>query len=379
MRDASEIAADLEYLGPDSVAPLTDQQLVLFSEIWPELLTFLREQARNPERNRGYAESSIPTVARRIIQGHQYQWSHGQVTVDLSPGQADAFVHALNDDEVTTAAGEPYAEGSKRKFCEAIAAYFRYREIEWEPPIRFGSGDGALSSDPFTMEERELLMQAAFEFNSPPNYKSVSPEERDRLNAHIAQLKGVEKTEIGPSDWDRLQQDWEVPALISTALDIAPRAELISRLTTGLVNFTEEEIQIPSEIAVKNNQEWDCELSSRSVRLLEKWFEQRENTEKYDDSKRIWLNRVGNPHHSGTLNTLLRNLLAEAEITSSGRRLTWHSIRHSTGMYVYKQKEDISWVAEVLRHQSLEAARKYAHPTPESKTDLIESLQRGDI
>lgn len=379
MQERSEIVAELEFLGLDSVASLSDQQSVLFSENWSELLTFLREQARNPARNEGYAESNIPPIARRIIQAHQYQWSQGLIAVDLITEQADALVNALNDDEFTTNAGEPYAEGSKRKFCEALSAYFRYRGIEWSPPVRFGTGEAKLASDPLNKQEREQLLQAAFEFNSPPNYKSVSPEERDRWNAYIAQLEGVKKTEIGPSDWERLQHDWSIPALISVALDIAARAALINRLTTELFNPNKENFEVPSEVAVKNNQEWDAELSSRSMKLLGKWFEQRENMEKYDDSELIWLNRVGNAHDSGTLNTLFQNLLDEAGIEASGRQLTWHSIRHSTGMYVYDEKEDLGWVAEVLRHKSLEGARKYAHPTPESKTDLIESLQGGGV
>jgi site-specific recombinase XerD len=67
----------------------------------------------------------------------------------------------------------------------------------------------------------------------------------------------------------------------------------------------------------------------------------------------------------------------EAGIEAENRTLTWHSIRHSTGMYVYNQERDLSLVAEILRHKSLESARKYAHPTPETKRNIVENLHGG--
>jgi hypothetical protein len=46
-------------------------------------------------------------------------------------------------------------------------------------------------------------------------------------------------------------------------------------------------------------------------------------------------------------------------------------------MYVYDRERDLALVAEILRHKSLDAARKYAHPTPETKRDVIEGIQGG--
>jgi site-specific recombinase XerD len=69
--------------------------------------------------------------------------------------------------------------------------------------------------------------------------------------------------------------------------------------------------------------------------------------------------------------------MEEAGIEANGRNLTWHSIRHSTGMYVYNQHKDLELVAEILRQKSLQAAKRYAHPTPETKRDVIESIQGG--
>jgi integrase len=370
---------DLEFLGSSSLSHLNHQQSVLYQGHWEGLLDYIRTQGKNPERNRGYSESNVRPIARRIHQVHVYAWDHGPVSTTLSPGQGDEFVEALNEDLVLNSNGEPYAEGSKRKFTQALRIYFSYREIDWEPDIRFTEEQASLGSDPFTLDERNLLLTASFDYRSPPSYSNVSPEERDRWNAHLAQVLERPKQSIGPDDWEELQKSWKIPSLISTALDCGWRAAMVGRLVTSLANIDEGRILIPSNVSVKNDEEWSAELSDRSVKMLRRWFDQRENKTKYDDSDLIWLNRNGNPYASRTLNDLLSNLIDEAGINEKGRCLTWHSIRHSTGMYVYDRHKDLGLVAEILRHSTLEAARKYAHPTPESKQDVIESIQRGGV
>lgn len=67
----------------------------------------------------------------------------------------------------------------------------------------------------------------------------------------------------------------------------------------------------------------------------------------------------------------------EAGISDEDSGLTWHSIRHSTGRYEYNQLKDFELVAEILRHSTLEVARPYTLPTPESKQDVIEAIQGG--
>jgi len=368
---------EFEFLGPDSLSHLNYQQTVLYQGHWEGLLKYLRSSGKNPKRNRGYSESNVRPIARRIHQVHLYAWDNGPVSTTLSTELADQFVDALNNDTILNSDDEPYAEGSKRKFTQALQAYFSYRGIDWKPNIRFSEEQATFASDPFTLNEREHLLNASFDHISPPSYSNVSPDERDRWNAHLAQALGKPKQSIGPADWDELKKCWKVPGLISTALDCGWRAAMVGRLTTSLVNLDEGRIQIPPDVAVKNDQHWDAELSDRSTKMLRRWIDQRDNRTKYDDSDLIWLNRKGNQYNSKTLNDLLGNLIDEAEIDDQGRRLTWHSIRHSTGMYVYDQHKDLELVAEILRHSTLEAARKYAHPTPESKQDVIESIQGG--
>ena len=368
---------DLEFLGPNSLSHLNYQQEVLYQDHWEKLIEFLRTRGKNLARNRGYSESNVRPVARRIHQVYQHAWEIGPVSTQLSTEQANRFVDALNHDRVLNRDGESYAEGSKRKFTQALKAYFRFRGLDWEPEITFSEDRATFASDPFTLNEREQLLNASFEYRSPPSYSNVSPEERDRWNAHLAQVLSKPKQSIGPDEWEKLQKCWKTPSLITTALDCGWRAAMVGRLSTSLINLEEGRIRIPPDVAVKNDEHWDAELSDRSTKMLRRWLLQRKNKTKYDDCDVIWLNRKGNPYTSGTLNNLLSNLIDEAGINTKSRRLTWHSIRHSTGMYVYDQHKDLELVAEILRHTTLEAARKYAHPTPESKQDVIEAIQQG--
>ena len=375
MTAASEIR--FEFLSPESVSHLNYQQQVLYSEFRAELIEYLRTKGRSPSKGIGYEESGVRPRVRRIHQAFEYAWDQGQLVLELTPDVADEFVDGLKEDDITRNDGDDYSRGSKRKFVNALETYFDFAETEWEPEIRFRDGSPVEASDPFNKRERGLLVNASFEYRSPPSYSNVSPEERDRWNAYLAQFLEKPKADVSPEDWKALEKSWKFPALISTALDAGWRAGMVGALETGFVDLDNGEIVIPAEIAIKNDEQWQTELTPRSVKLLEKWLAQRSNKTKYDDSDRIWLNRKGNPYNSASLNDLLDNLMDEAGIEAHGRNLTWHSIRHSTGMYVYDQTQDLAMVAEILRHVSLESARKYAHPTPEAKTDVLEDIQGG--
>ncbi|GGI95264.1 hypothetical protein GCM10008995_01800 [Halobellus salinus] len=366
-----------EYLSSESVSALNYQQQVLYSELWDDLIAYLRTQGKTPERGIGYEDSGIRPRVRRIHQVFEYAWNQDRLVLELTPEVADEFVNGLLEDTITKNNGEAYKRGSKRKLVNALESYFRFADTEWEPEVGFRDTAPAYASDPYNKRERGLLLNASFDYQSPPSYSNVLPEERDAWNAYLAQLLEKPKDEVSPDDWKALKTSWKYPALISTTLDAGWRAGMVGRLQTAFIDLDNGQIVIPAEVAIKNNERWKDELTTRSVKLLEKWLAQRSNKAKYDDSDHIWLNRKGNPYNSASLNDLLDSLMDAAGIEANGRKLTWHSIRHSTGMYVYDQERDLEMVAEILRHKSLEAARKYAHPTPEAKTEVLEDIQGG--
>lgn len=370
---------DPEFFGEQSLKPLHPQYRMLYVETWEELWPWLREEAKNPDKNIGYSESNIRPITRRVHQVFEYAWESDRMVLELTPELADDFVEDLNQNSITTNSGKPYSETSKRKFVNALDIYFRFTGQEWKPEITFSDETPTAGSDPINRRERKLLLDAALEYKSPPSYSNLTPEERDRWKAQIAQELGKPKEGVSPSDFAELRRTWKYAALISTALDAGWRAAMVERLQTDYVDIENGEIYIPAKAAVKNDESWTVGLSERSVRFLEKWLYQRENKVKYDDNNKIWLNRSGNPYTSANLNNLLNNLLEEAIIKPGDRKITWHSIRHSTGMYIYESERDLGLVAEILRHKSIEAARKYAHPTPETKKDVVEGIQGGGV
>jgi integrase len=366
---------DCEYLSEDSLAALNYQQQLIFAEFWEQWLTWIREKGKKPARHIGYSASNVRPLARRVYQVFAYYWNWDKIILELTQEAADHYLEKVDRGDITTQRENEYAEPSKSKFRGALKAYFKYKGVDWTPEISFSKSEPANSSDPFTQRERELLLDAALEYKSPPTYANVTPEERDRWNAWIAQDLGKPKAEVTPEDWETLSRSWKIPSLISSALDAGWRAAMVDRLNVAQINKEKGKVIIPPGKAVKNDAEWKNELSTRTTKILRKWLSQRKNKEKYDDSAAVWLNRKGNRYNSKTLNRLLRNLMDNAGIEANGRKLTWHSIRHSTGMYLYERYGDLGIVAEVLRHQSLESARKYAHPTPESKQSAIEEIQ----
>jgi hypothetical protein len=106
------------------------------------------------------------------------------------------------------------------------------------PPITFGTEEPSFDSDPFTRRERELLLNTALDYRSPPSYSNVTPEERDRWNAQLAQYLGKPKEEVSPDDWEELQRTWKFASIISTALDAGWRAKLVERLETIILTLT---------------------------------------------------------------------------------------------------------------------------------------------
>lgn len=376
-QDSHQSIEELEFIGPAVYSHLNHKESILFADILQSITQDLRTKGKNPERNRGYAESNIHPILRRIVQVFEYVWENDGTKLEISTEEANDFIKGLAIDEITKKDGEPYAEGSKRKFVDSLAAYFRVKEVDWTPEIKFGEGQPKLDSDPFTKEELRELQQAALEYKTPPAYSNVSPEERDRWNTHLAQHLGKSKSEVGPDDWDALRRSWKIPSIISFAIDSGGRAALFNRLLIQHLHPESDQVELPGDVTVKNNSDWTINYTHKTGRILEKWLDERDRKPKYDQSDHLWLNRKGNPYHSKTLNDLLSSLVEFAGIDPGGRKLTWHSIRHSTGMYTYEDCEDLALVARILRLESLEAARIYAHPTPEAERNVLESINGG--
>ncbi|WP_135851102.1 site-specific integrase [Halorussus salinus] len=354
------------------------RQVVDLEDHYHGYVVWLREQGKNPDEDEGIASSNVPIVFSRTVQFHRRVWEQlGKYTTRFTHEHADEYEQDLKDDNVTKESGEPYVESSKRKLQEAVVKYFLWVSWTkggepWKPSLTFSQSDFQ-QSDYFTLEEREALYEAALTYDDLGRYSDLSPEARERQKGYLAQKLGKPKSDVTPDDFEQCRRSWEIPSLISASLDLGPRPKLIERCLLKWYKPAKGEFQIPKEGAVKNDQYWNNPVSSRTLRLLDRWEKQRSSLHKYDESEHLWLNREGNPYSSKTLNYLLDNLLEEAGIGQANRRLTWTSIRRSTGTYL-AYVEGLHHAKCQLRHMSMQATLVYVEIPVEAYRDALDQL-----
>jgi len=304
----------------------------------------------------------------------KWVWSTEEQRIEITAEYGDKINTALETDSLRRFDGERYGSGTKRKFNDVLRNWFHFQGVEWEPEFTFSDDAPRNQPDPFRKDELKQIWEASLTYKSIPSYNNLSPDERDRWKAHLAQEFGIPKEDVRPADWDRINNCWKIPSLIRTARSQGWRPDLVGRLEVDWYDPDEKTIYIPEGEAPKNDASWRAELTAEGAQTLDKWLMQRELRELYDGRDEIWLTREGNPYSSGTLNDLLRNLLEEAGIEDRGRNLVWYSFRHAIGTFLYAEYKDREIVAEQLRQKSKEAASKYIHPVPELKREAANIL-----
>ena len=361
-------------LPEEEASHLNELQWEIYIANLQRFATYLHKQGKDPKKEIGYPENTVKIKIPRFHQLMKRVWEHEEVTTDFTIDHANTLVEALDDDSFRRTDGDRFSEGSKRKFMDAMRNWFEFQNTDWEPDVTFSDGRATDHADPFRRSELSELWQTTLTYKSIPSYNNISPEERDRWKAHLAQELGKPKNEVTPDDWDRVNCDWKIPSLIRTTRGCGWRPDLVGRMEVDWYDPETRTIYIPEGEAPKNESAWKEPLSDESAMALEKWLAQRENIEKYDGRKEIWLTRKGNPYVSGTLNALLSNLIEESDIEPRGRKLVWYSFRHSIGTYVYNEYTDLRIVAEKLRQNSIKSADRYVHPLPELKQEASEMM-----
>lgn len=371
-----ENSSEDNILSDDELAPLNPRQTVVFSDKLSRFEQYLRKRGKEPKRDTGYSSGAVSERMSRFRRSVRWLWNNDGVKIEIGSEELDRINLALEEDQYQKRDGTPYSDGSKRKINDTLRNWSKFTGGDWQPEYEFSDTGASKENkpDPFSKEELKQLTEASLTYKSIPNYNNLSPSERDRWKAHIAQEFGKPKDEVSPDDWERINHSWEIPSLIRTARSHGWRPALVGRLKVDWYDADSKKIHIPAGEAPKNDDPWTAELCDEEAFFLDKWLEQRELIERYDGHDKIWLNRKGNPYDSGPLNDLLDNLLDEAGIKSRGRKIVWYSFRHSVGTYVFHEYMDLEYVAEQLRQSTLEAASEYVHPLPERKREAAEIL-----
>lgn len=358
-------------------AYLNARQADEYYEHRKRLLTWLITAGNAPEDEIGLALRTAKNYASRIDQFYRWLWDHHGYTTRVTHELADEYVARLASDDVRQTSGEPYSGSSKRKMVNAVRKLFEWRhhafgDDSWKPATTF-TATGAKHADVFTTEERQQLREGVLAFDTIPAYNNLSPEERDRWKAYLAQKLGKPKADVSPHDWDALNTSWKFPSLVRTALDTGLRPCEVERASTGWVRAEKATLYIPKDEAAKNRENWEVALRPDTVLALEKWLEQRANQAVYDGRDDLWLNRQGNPYTSKTLNHWLRKLCDSVDIDRANRHLTWYSIRHSVGTLMVSNGT-LAEARDQLRHKSTESTMQYVHTTPEDRRETLEKM-----
>ncbi|WP_222918612.1 site-specific integrase [Natrinema sp. SYSU A 869] len=329
---------------------------------------------------KGHRKSTAANYIKRITRILPRIWDEFDgYTLQITPEMGDWYLKQLRDDEFRRDNGEPYAGSTKTKNACCLLNFFRFRWDQrngkaWEPFTLFEEDSGSRISDPITLEERPKIREAALEYKTVKSYNNCTPEERDRIRAELAQRLGKPKSDITPSDWEKVNTCWKWPSLLMVGLDIGPRPVELERMTVDWLVLSKPAIKVPRNDAAKNDRTWEVPITERTANALRRWLRQRDTDPKYDDTDHVWLTREGEPLSSGPLCRNLRSLMDEANLDYSDRHITWYSLRYSLGTYLSMTADSLEEVRRQMRHESIESTLNYIHPPEEDVRDNLNSI-----
>lgn len=269
------------------------------------------------------------------------------------------------------------AQATKGKIEEMLKRYFRwlaqkYGTDEWEPTFSFESGGTSQPRDFLTTEERRLIRETALSHGSIPSYNSLSAEQRNQWKSYVGKVLDKPIDEVTPDDWDSID-GWKITSIVWASLDAGLRPVEVGRAKTTWVDTANEVLRIPHEESSKNRENWIVSITERTASALERWLEERERYERYDDTDLLWLTTHGNPYGSQSLGRLLKRLCDDAGIRTENRQLSWYTIRHSVGTYMTAER-DLAATKAQLRHKSVKTTMKYDQVPVEDRRDALDRM-----
>jgi len=324
-----------------------------------DFLKWLRENGNNPFKGDGLAEETIKTTHYKIEQIYRWKWRQaGAFTKDFTPDDAEAYVdHLVRETDLEDREVRDHIKAIKRLFKWFDDTSRPSYDWEYSKIDQLKQKMASKRQHYLKTEEMLSLYDAAIEYGSVRSYRTVSPKERGRMKAYLADRFGNPRKDIGPADF-RDANSWKFPSLISMSIDLGLRPIEVKRSQLEWLRLQDSEVIIPRNESSKSEDPWDCALSDRSVRALQRWIKERNCYEKYDETGAIWLTKYGNPYDAYSLRTLFNNLLEMTDIKPRNRDLTWYSIRRGSAT-MWVEAENLGEAATQLRHKKLETTRRY--------------------
>lgn len=352
---------------------LNPRQLESYRLHREKMIKWMLNLGKDPEKAQGYARATAETRAKRLEKFYRWVWAEeDKYTEVISTEHADLYMKHLAHQDFTSA---------YKNCCQkAVKTLFKWRNwefdagIDWDPVINYRDDTGTDQPRDFlTGEERVKLREAVMDYGTIPHYNSVTPEERDKWKAYLAQRFGKKKSEITLDDWDRANS-FKIPSLVLVSLDAGLRPVEVERATVDWVDLDNGVLRIPKEESSKNSDNWIIPLMDRTVNYLDRWLKERRFLDKYSGRRELWLTSEGNPYDCHSLRYVMEKLCELAGIDDSSRSVTWYSIRHSTATYMARA-EGIGAAQQQLRHKSERTTMKYDQAPVEDRREALRSME----
>lgn len=372
MDEVDSIIDEFTVATEESRNRLNKRQQLDYTEHRKAFIQWLFHLGKDSEMHDGYSRDTTERTARRTDLFARWVWQQEEK-------YTATFTHQHADEYMEELAYSDYSNSHKANTQKALKRYFRWLADErggtsWVPERTFSTSHPGDSNprDYLTKEERKQIREAALEYGSIPHYKSVSPNQRDKWKAHLAERFGKPKSEISPDDWKRAN-GWKFPTLVWTSLDAGLRPIEVEHATVSWIDIENGVLRIPKEDSAKNRGNWIVGLTDRTTSSLDHWLEERQLYNRYNDTDRVWLTRRGNPYQSQSLRQLLIRLCEIAGISTENRRMSWYTIRHSVGTYMTRE-EDLAAAQAQLRHQSPQTTMQYDQTPVEDRRDALDRM-----
>lgn len=347
---------------------LSEKERVDYGEEKRSLLTWLLGAGKHPKSLIGYAEGTIRVSANHFDTWARWVWNQEGYTSTLTTQHADDFLFYLGTQT-------DFSGYYKASIFTSLKRYFKWRAHErngdeWDPKYTFSDPSSTKPRDHLSVEERQRIRDAALDYRGVPHYKSLTPEERSRVKAHLASRFSKPKSEVTPDDFKRAN-GWKFTSLVWVSLDIGLRPAEVERSKTNWFQVADPEnpkVVIPADDSTKNTEHWDVPLTQKTGQAVRRWLKERNAYPKYDGNDAMWLTREGNPYSSSSLRYLLIQLCEKAGIETENRRMSWYAIRHSVGTHI-SSKKDLKHAQRILRHKRTQTTMKYNHPSEDDIRD----------
>ncbi|TKX73568.1 site-specific integrase [Halorubrum sp. GN11_10-6_MGM] len=354
----------------EQFSPFTAEDYETYKQ---DFIEWLLTRGKNTYKREGYAEHTTKTTHYKVDEAYRWLWNRNeQYTKEFTPEDATDLLEFLVRN---TTHPETYVytfEKCLRRLFKFQREELRKDVPEWEHDIPLDSNNHSSDKDKFYPEEMAELYETSLSEFSIRNYRSVSVEERDRIKRYLAQRLEKPKAEIGPDEFAEASS-WKVPSIIAVVADTGLRPIEVGRAKMDWFDLDHGRMLVPKEESTKNDDDWECALSSRSANALRKWKAERSALDLYAGRDAMWLTRTGNEYGSSTLNSILRKLMERSDIDEESRKLTWYSFRHGAAS-MWAEKEGIYVAKEQVRHKSVKTTLQYTRGSVEAASKAVDRM-----